>query len=120
VSVDSQRGGNVAVAEHLLHRLKIGRQLTPGYNVQTAVDVEHALIVAHKVTTDANDQRMLLPMTEAAKQAVGSPNPTTRADVSRAMKSRCEKRPWQVRQGRITSWKQRSKWKTEFTLSING
>jgi transposase len=29
--------------------------------------------VAHKVTTDANDQRMLLPMAEAAKQAVGSP-----------------------------------------------
>jgi transposase len=53
--------------------MKIGRQLTPGYNVQTAVDTEHALIVAHKVTTDANDQRMLLPMAEAAKQAVGSP-----------------------------------------------
>jgi Transposase DDE domain len=53
--------------------MKIGRQLTPGYNVQAAVDTEHALIVAHKVTTDANDQRMLLPMAEAAKQAVGSP-----------------------------------------------
>jgi transposase len=53
--------------------MKIGRQLTPGYNVQTAVDAEHALIVAHKVTTNANDQRMLLPMAEAAKQAVGSP-----------------------------------------------
>jgi len=26
--------------------MKIGRQLTPGYNVQTAVDTEHALIVA--------------------------------------------------------------------------
>jgi transposase len=54
--------------------MKIGRQLTPGYNVQTAVDAEHALIVAQKVTTDANDQRMLLPMAEAAKQAVGSPS----------------------------------------------
>jgi transposase len=53
--------------------MKIGRQLTPGYNVQTAVDAEYALIVAHKVTTDANDQRMLLPMAEAAKEAVGSP-----------------------------------------------
>jgi transposase len=53
--------------------MKIGRQLTPGYNVQTAVDAEHALIVAHKVSTDANDQRMLLPMANAAKQAVGSP-----------------------------------------------
>jgi hypothetical protein len=29
--------------------------------------------VAQKVITDANDQRMLLPMAEAAKQAVGSP-----------------------------------------------
>ena len=29
--------------------------------------------MAHKVTTDANDQRMLLPMAQAAKQAVGSP-----------------------------------------------
>jgi transposase len=53
--------------------MKIGRQLTPGYNVQAAVDTEHALIVAQKVTTDANDQRMLLPMAEMAKQAVGSP-----------------------------------------------
>jgi transposase len=53
--------------------MKIGRQLTPGYNVQAAVDVEHALIVAHNVTAAANDQRMLLPMAQAAKQAVGSP-----------------------------------------------
>jgi hypothetical protein len=53
--------------------VKTGRQLTPGYNVQTAVDTEHALIVAQMVTTDANDQRMLLPMAEAAKQAIGSP-----------------------------------------------
>jgi transposase len=53
--------------------MKIGRQLTPGYNVQAAVDAKHALIVAHKVITDANDQRMLLPMAEAAKRAVGLP-----------------------------------------------
>ena len=43
------------------------------YNVQTAVDAEHAIIVAQKVTTEANDQRSLLPMAEAAKQAVGNP-----------------------------------------------
>jgi hypothetical protein len=29
--------------------------------------------VAHKFTTEANDQRSLLPMAEAAKQAVGNP-----------------------------------------------
>jgi transposase len=45
----------------------------PAYNVQTAVDAEHALIVAQQVTTEANDQRNLLPMAEAAKQAVGAP-----------------------------------------------
>jgi transposase len=45
----------------------------PAYNVQTAVDAEHAMIVAQQVTTEANDQRSLLPMAEAAKQALGTP-----------------------------------------------
>jgi transposase len=45
----------------------------PAYNVQTAVDTEHGLIVAQKVTTESNDQRSLLPMAEAAKQALGDP-----------------------------------------------
>lgn len=45
----------------------------PAYNVQTAVDAEHALIVAQKVTTEASDNRSLLPMAEAARQAVGAP-----------------------------------------------
>jgi len=45
----------------------------PAYNVQTAVDAEHALIVAQEVTTEANDTRSLLPMAEAAKEAVGAP-----------------------------------------------
>lgn len=45
----------------------------PGYNVQTAVDEKHALIVAQQVTTEANDQRSLQPMAEAAQEAVGNP-----------------------------------------------
>jgi transposase len=45
----------------------------PAYNVQTAVDAEHALIVAQQVTSEGNDQRSLLPMALAAKQALGSP-----------------------------------------------
>jgi len=45
----------------------------PAYNVQTAVDAEHALIVAHETTTEANDLRCLQPMAEAAKRAVGNP-----------------------------------------------
>ena len=42
----------------------------PAYNVQTAVDAEHALIVAHDVVLDASDIRCLRPMAEAAKQAL--------------------------------------------------
>jgi len=43
----------------------------PAYNLQTAVDAEPAIIVTQKVTSEANDQRSLLPM-EAAQPAVAS------------------------------------------------
>ena len=45
----------------------------PAYNVQTAVDAAHGIIVAHAVTTEATDNRSLLAMAEAAKQALGDP-----------------------------------------------
>lgn len=45
----------------------------PAYNLQTAVDAEHALIVAHAVTTEKNDSQCLLPMAAAAQEAVGQP-----------------------------------------------
>lgn len=45
----------------------------PAYNVQTAVDAEQALIVAHQVTTAGNDLHCLQPMAEAAQAAVGAP-----------------------------------------------
>ena len=44
----------------------------PAYNVQTAVDAEHALIVAHAVTLDAGDNGQLQPMAEAAKKALAT------------------------------------------------
>jgi transposase len=44
----------------------------PAYNVQTAVDAEHALIIAHAVVLDASDIRCLKPMAEAAKRALES------------------------------------------------
>lgn len=43
---------------------------TPAYDVQTAVDAEHGIIIAHEVITDATDNRSLLPMAEAAQQAL--------------------------------------------------
>jgi transposase len=42
----------------------------PAHNVQTAVDAEHALIVAHAVVLDASDIRCLKPLAEAAKKAL--------------------------------------------------
>lgn len=45
----------------------------PAYNVQTAVDAEHALIVTQQVSDEATDNRSLQPMAEAAQAAVGGP-----------------------------------------------
>jgi transposase len=58
-------------AEARLMRTRSGP--APAYNVQTAVDAEHALIVAQKVTDEATDNRSLLSMAKAAKEAVGNP-----------------------------------------------
>ena len=43
-----------------------------GYNVQTAVDAEHHLIVAHEVVTDGVDRDQLARMAEQARQAIGT------------------------------------------------
>jgi len=50
--------------------------LAPAYNVQAAVDAEHALIVVQQVTDQAADNRSLQPIAEAAKAAVGEPAQT--------------------------------------------
>src|SRR5512140_210907 len=42
-----------------------------GYNVQTAVDGKHHLIVAHEVTNIGNDRMQLSKMAQAARQAMG-------------------------------------------------
>jgi transposase len=43
-----------------------------GYNVQTAVDAEHHLIVAHEVTNTGSDRHQLSHMAQQAKEAIGS------------------------------------------------
>ena len=51
-----------------------------GYNVQTAVDVENHLIVAHEVTNVGHDRTQLMPMALKAQQATGSKGITVLAD----------------------------------------
>ncbi len=42
-----------------------------GYNVQTAVDTEHHLIVVHDVVNEGHDHSQLSPMSKQAKMATG-------------------------------------------------
>jgi hypothetical protein len=43
-----------------------------GYNVQTAVDTEHHLIVAHEVINEGTDRSQLSPMSEKARTETGA------------------------------------------------
>jgi len=73
--------------------MPVARTHAPAYNVQTAVDAEHALIVAHSVVLDAGDNRCLEPMAEAAKKALDADTFNIVADAgysNGAQASRCE------------------------------
>jgi transposase len=73
--------------------MRMAGGFAPAYNVQTAVDAEHALIVAHAVTLDAGDNRCLEPMAEAAKKALGADRLNIVADAGYSngeQASRCE------------------------------
>jgi len=51
-----------------------------GYNVQTAVDTEHKLIIAHEVTNSPVDRGQLLPLARLAQGALGRDELTVLAD----------------------------------------
>jgi transposase len=51
-----------------------------GYNVQTAVDTQHHLIVEHEVTNDGNDRDQLFNMASKARDAMGTEQLTVIAD----------------------------------------
>jgi len=53
----------------------------PSYNVQTAVDAAAGLIVHHEVTTEPTDNRLLYPMAQATKRALGAEALTVVADA---------------------------------------
>jgi transposase len=52
-----------------------------GYNVQTAVDAEHHLIVAHEVTNKGSDRSQLSPMATKAREAMDAEDLTVIADA---------------------------------------
>lgn len=51
-----------------------------GYNVQTAIDCENHLIVAHDVVNQGHDREQLAPMAEQAKEATGEKKLSVLAD----------------------------------------
>jgi len=51
-----------------------------GYNVQTAVDTEHHMIVAHEVTNVGHDRSQLTAMSKLARDAIGTEKLTVLAD----------------------------------------
>jgi transposase len=51
-----------------------------GYNVQTAVDTKHHMIVAHEVTNVGHDRRQLSAMARSARAAIGGKKMTVLAD----------------------------------------
>jgi transposase len=51
-----------------------------GYNVQTAVDTEHHMIVAHEVTNTGSDRRQLANMAKQAKSVIATEELTAVAD----------------------------------------
>jgi len=62
-------------AEPEAHFMPVAHTKAPAYNVQTAVDAEHALIVAHAITLNAGDGDCLEPMAEAARKALNCTDP---------------------------------------------
>ena len=92
VDLEQQPEFNASEVQAALERLKrhpepeagfmvMGRSTQPAYNMQSAVDAENALVIAHEVVLDAADSRSLEPMAKAAKAVLGPDNFNVVADA---------------------------------------
>lgn len=61
--------------------MKVGQGTDVCYNVQTAVDAKHKLIVEHQVTNAVTDMGQLMPVAGAAQQTLGVPQLEVVADM---------------------------------------
>jgi transposase len=64
-------GDQLSLTDPDSRRMKVRGKVEVCYNAQIALDPKHALIVAHDVTNEGNDQKQLGPMAVAAKEALG-------------------------------------------------
>ncbi|WP_028006471.1 IS1182 family transposase [Solimonas flava] len=73
VQLEAAPDGQVALTDPDARCMASRGRDTPmvGYNVQTAVDAQHHLIVAHEVTNVGNDRTQLAPMAQKAREAMG-------------------------------------------------
>jgi hypothetical protein len=61
--------------------MRTAKGMQVAYNVQTAVDAKHGLIVHHVVTQDGNDHQQLLPVASATKAVLEQDTLTVVADA---------------------------------------
>ncbi len=92
-----ERRADVASARAILEELKEGQHVVGepeaklmktghgpsmvAYNVQSAVDAKHKFVVHHELTNEGADNRSLLPMATATKEALGAETLNVVADA---------------------------------------
>jgi len=81
---DAGAGARVGLTDPDCVMLKGKAGALAGYNVQHAVDAQHKFIVAHEVTTCANDHTSLEPTALQAKEALKADTLTALADTGYA------------------------------------
>ena len=72
--------GQVSQTDPDSRRMKSGMGTEVSYNVQTAVEAKHKLIVAHDVTNEGSDQNRLSSMAQAAQEVLEAKELTVVAD----------------------------------------
>lgn len=80
VQVESAPDKQISLTDPDARSMKGCGSGTVGYNVQTAVDAKHHLIVAHEVTNKGHDRTQLANMAKQAKEAIGDDTLSVVAD----------------------------------------